>query len=98
MTIASLNAAVVLTHVSLDDGDRIAGYRVVKASEAEDGRVVLVDRGPQYVMRYVVAYHPKNARGWVDGVLHDDLDAALDTFAVRANHYSAHRGCTCHAS
>lgn len=89
--------AVVITAVPTDDGDRIAGYRVLKAYDADDGRVVLVDR-PQYVMRYVVAYHPRHARGWVDGVLHAALDDALDTFAVRANHYSAHRGCTCHAS
>lgn len=92
--------AVVITAVPTDDGDRIAGYRIVKAYDAvdESGRVVLVDRGPQYVMRYVVAYHPRHARGWVDGVLHDELEDALDTFAVRANHYSAHRGCRCHAS
>jgi hypothetical protein len=91
---------LTFTHVPLDDGDRIAGYLVVRAYEARDatGRVVVVDRGPQYAMRYVVAFHPHHARGWVDGVLHDELEDALDTFAVRANHYSAHRGCQCHAS
>lgn len=88
---------VVITTVPLDDGDRIAGYRVLKAYDADEGRVVLVDR-PQYVMRYVVAYQPRHARGWVDGVLHDELDDALDTFVVRTNHYAAHRGCRCHAS
>ena len=89
--------ALVLTPVPLDDGDRIAGYRVVRAYDARDaaGRVVIVDR-PQYAMRYVVAFHPHHARGWVDGVLHADLDDALDTFTVRANHYSSHRGCQCH--
>ena len=92
--------SMVFTHVPLDDGDRIAGYRVVRSYEARDaaGRVVVVDRGAQYVMRYVVAFHPHHARGWVDGVLHDDFADALDTFDVRANHYSSHRGCQCHAS
>ena len=87
----------IATHVGLDDGDRIAGYLVVKAYDADEGRVVLVDR-PQYVMRYVVAYQPRHARGWIDAVLHDELDDALDTFVVRTNHYAAHRGCRCHAS
>lgn len=88
----------IATHVPLDDGDRIAGYRIVSAYDADDGRVVLVDRGAQYVMRYVVAYQPRHARGWVDGVLHDELDDARDTFVVRTNHYASHRGCRCHAS
>lgn len=89
--------ATPTTTVPLDDGDRVAGYRVLRAYDGEDGRIVLVDR-PQYVMRYVVAFQPRYARGWVDGVLHADFEDALDTFAVRANHYSAHRGCRCHAS
>jgi hypothetical protein len=93
------------TPVGLDDGDRISGYRVLRSAESSagadgfrGGRVVLIDRGPQYAMRYVVAFHPAHARGWVDGVLHDDYDDASDTFVVRANHYTAHRGCRCHAS
>jgi len=86
------------TPVAVNNGDRIAGYHVVRAYDANDGRVVLVDRGPQYAMRYIVAFHPHYARGWVDGVLHAELDEARDTFDVRANHYAAHRGCRCHAN
>jgi len=85
--------------VSLEDGDRIAGYRVVRSHDAHDaeGRVVLVER-PQYVMRWIVAFHPRDARGWVAGVLHADWVDALATFEVLAGHYSSHRGCKCHAS
>lgn len=79
-------------------GDSVVGYRVIFARDADDGRVVLVDRGAQYAMRYVVAFQPRAARGWVDGVLHADLDEARETYDVRANHYSSHRGCRCHAS
>lgn len=84
-----------------DSGDRACGYLVLRAYEAHDGsgRVVLVDRGARYLLRYAVGFQPAHARGWIDGVLHADFDHAKKTYDTRAGHHAPfHRGCRCHAN
>lgn len=69
-----------------ESGDRACGYLVLRSYEAHDGsgRVVLVDRGAQYMLRYAVGYQPAYARGWIDGALHADRRQAEQTFAAAA--------------
>lgn len=76
--------AVVSDPVVIDSGDRIAGYPVIHQHPLPDGRVVVVDRGAQYVQRYVVAWHRHNDRGWCDATLFDRLDVAVEVFCLRA--------------
>lgn len=81
-----------------DSGDRACGYLVLRSYEAHDGsgRVVLVDRGARYLLRYVVGFQPAHARGWVDGALVGDETLAHKTFATASARFArAHRSCAC---
>jgi hypothetical protein len=87
----------------MESGGRLLGYLVLRAYDVlvdglRDGRVVLVDRGPQYAMRYAVGWQARDRRGWTDGVLHADLTRALQTYETRCAHVTGHRGCRCHTN
>jgi hypothetical protein len=77
-------ALVMPAHVTIDSGDRIAGYPVLHQQPCHDGRVVVCVRGEQYVQRYVVAWQPVAYRGWCDPVFVERLDVAVEVFYTRA--------------
>lgn len=79
-------------HITFDSKDRIAGYPVLQQHPVPGaGRFVMIDRGTRYRQRWVVAWHPQDARGWADPVFHESYDAAIETLVGRATAARAYR-------
>lgn len=73
--------------LTVDSAERIKGYSVLQCRQTpptmDKGRFVLVDRGERYRNRYVVAYQPVYAEGWLQATYHQTLEEGLEVFFTR---------------